>query len=94
MSKKSGILMPIFSLPSEYGIGDFGKSSFEFIDFLHQSKMKIWQILPLLPTGYGNSPYQSCFATALNYYFIDFDLLRKDGLLKKKDYQKIKNIDY
>ena len=85
--------MPISSLPNNYGIGTLGKTSYEFIDFLRKSNMKIWQILPLLPTGYGNSPYQSCYATALNYYFIDFDLLRKDGLLKKKDYQNIKWYD-
>ena len=85
--------MPISSLPNDYGIGTIGKTSYEFVDFLRDSKMKIWQILPLLPTGYGNSPYQSCYSKALNYYFIDFDLLRKDGLLKKKDYQNIKWYD-
>ena len=91
--KSAGILMPISSLPSDYGIGTLGKTSYEFVDFLKASNLKIWQILPLLPTGYGNSPYQSCYAKALNYYFIDFDILKKDGLLKKKDYQNIKWYD-
>ena len=55
----SGILMPIFSLPNKYGIGSFGKESYEFVDFLSESGQKLWQILPLVQTGYGNSPYSS-----------------------------------
>ena len=58
--RESGILMPVSSLPGPYGIGCFGKEAFEFVDFLAQAGQKIWQILPLSPTGYGDSPYQSC----------------------------------
>ena len=85
--------MPISSLPGDYGIGTIGKTSYDFIDFLKASKLKIWQILPLLPTGYGNSPYQSCYAKALNHYFIDFDILKEQGLLKDSDYKNIKWFD-
>ena len=56
---KSGILLPISSLPSQYGIGSFGKSAYDFVDFLEETKTKCWQVLPLNPTSYGDSPYQS-----------------------------------
>jgi len=79
--RESGILMPVSSLPGPYGIGCFGKEAFEFVDFLAQAGQKIWQILPLSPTGYGDSPYQSCSAFAGNPYFIDLDALKADGLL-------------
>ena len=79
--RESGILMPVSSLPGPYGIGCFGKEAFEFVDFLAQAGQKIWQILPLSPTGYGDSPYQSCSAFAGNPYFIDLDTLKKEGLL-------------
>ena len=88
-SRKTGVLMPVSSLPSPFGIGTLGKGAYAFIDWLAQAKMKIWQVLPLLPTGYGDSPYQSCASDALNYYFIDFDLLREDGLLDNADYENI-----
>lgn len=78
--------MPISSLPSPYGIGTLGKSAYRFIDWLKSAGMKIWQALPLLPTNYGDSPYQSCASDALNYYFIDFETLAKEGLLLKTDY--------
>ena len=71
--RESGILMPVSSLPGPYGIGCFGKEAFKFVDFLAQAGQKIWQILPLSPTGYGDSPYQSCSAFAGNPYFIDLD---------------------
>ncbi len=87
--RKSGILLHISSLPSPYGIGTFGKDAFDFIDFLKKSGQSLWQILPLNPTGFGNSPYQSFSAFAGNPYFIDLDLLAKDGLLKKSDYSQI-----
>ena len=58
--RESGILMPVSSLPGPYGIGCFGKEAFKFVDFLADAGQKIWQILPLSPTGYGDSPYQSC----------------------------------
>ncbi|MBQ7407683.1 MAG: 4-alpha-glucanotransferase [Clostridia bacterium] len=84
--RRSGILMPISALPNKYGIGTLGECSKRFIDYLHQAGVSVWQTLPLLPTNYGDSPYQSCDSNALNYYFIDFDLLKKDGLLEEKDY--------
>ena len=59
MQRKSGILMPIFSLPSPFGIGDFGSGAYSFIDYLKSANQKVWQILPLAPTGAGNSPYSS-----------------------------------
>ena len=85
----AGILMPVSSLPSNYGIGTFGKGAYAFVDWLYAAGMKIWQVLPLLPTGYGDSPYQSCSSEAVNLYFIDFELLVKEGLLEKEDYQAL-----
>ena len=87
--RRAGVLMPVSSLPSPFGIGTLGKGAYDFIDWLQSAGMKIWQVLPLLPTGYGDSPYQSCASDALNYYFIDFDLLEKDGLIEKSDYADI-----
>ena len=75
--RKSGILMPISSLPSAYGIGSFGKSAYDFVDFLSETKTKCWQVLPLNPTSYGDSPYQSPASVAGNPYFIDLDILYK-----------------
>ncbi len=79
--RESGILMPVSSLPGPYGIGCFSKEAFKFVDFLADAGQKIWQILPLSPTGYGDSPYQSCSAFAGNPYFIDLDALKEEGLL-------------
>ena len=81
MKRQSGILMPIFSLPSKFGIGDFGAGAYKFIDFLVKAGQSVWQILPLVQTGYGNSPYSSVSAETLNPYFISPELLKKDGLL-------------
>ena len=81
MERTCGILMPISSLPSPYGIGTFGKAAYEFADFLHAAGQGCWQILPLGPTSYGDSPYQSFSTYAGNPYFIDLDLLIEDGLL-------------
>ncbi len=81
--------MPVSSLPSPFGIGTLGKGAYDFVDWLERAGMKIWQVLPLLPTGYGDSPYQSFAADALNYYFIDLDILEKEGLLEKSDYADI-----
>ena len=89
MRRASGIIMHIASLPGKYGIGTFGKEAFEFVDFLKKAGQGYWQILPLGPTSYGDSPYQSFSAFAGNPYFIDFDILNKEGLLDKKDYQGI-----
>jgi 4-alpha-glucanotransferase len=84
--RKSGILLPIFSLPNSYGIGTLGKEAYQFVDFLVKSHQSYWQVLPLGPTSYGDSPYQSFSVFAGNPYFIDFDLLSQDGLLDKSDY--------
>ncbi len=81
----SGILMPMSSLPSPYGIGTMGKSAFQFVDFLAAAGQKYWQLLPLGPTSYGDSPYQSFSSFAGNPYYIDLDLLIKDKLLKPSE---------
>ncbi len=86
MSRTSGILMHISSLPEEYGIGTFGEQAYKFADFLKASSQSYWQILPLGHTGYGDSPYQAFSAYAGNPYFIDFKLLEKEGLLKEEDF--------
>lgn len=83
--RKSGILLPISSLPSNYGIGALGDGAYSFIDFLKKSGQYYWQILPINPTSFGNSPYQSFSAFAFNPYFIDLDLLVNSGLLKKDE---------
>lgn len=83
--RKAGILMHISSLPSPYGIGSYGKEAYRFVDFLHQAKQSCWQILPLGPTSYGDSPYQTFSAFANNPYFIDLDELIKAGLLEKNE---------
>ncbi len=80
-SHKCGIIMPVSSLPSPYGIGGFGKGAFGFVDFLAATGQKCWQVLPLNPTSYGDSPYQSPATLAGNPYFIDLGLLGKEGLL-------------
>ena len=73
--RAAGILMPISSLPSDYGIGCFSKSAYEFVDWLKEAGQTYWQILPLGPTSYGDSPYQSFSTFAGNPYFIDLDEL-------------------
>lgn len=83
--RASGILLPVSSLPSNYGIGCFSKDALEFIDFLRGAGQKYWQILPLGPTGYGDSPYQSFSTFAGNPYFVDFDSLIREGLLTKEE---------
>ncbi|MCD7800580.1 MAG: 4-alpha-glucanotransferase [Ruminococcus sp.] len=98
--RKSCILMHISSIPSKYGIGKLGKNAYDFVDFLVKSGVKCWQILPLNPTSYGDSPYSSFSAYAGNPYFIDFDILKHQGLLSDEDYQYIEwekssdSIDY
>lgn len=87
--RKSCIILHISSLPSEYGIGKMGRHAFEFVDFLVKSGVKCWQILPLSPTSYGDSPYQSFSVNAGNPYFIDFEILEGDGLLEATDYKEI-----
>ena len=81
----AGVLLPISSLPSPYGIGTFGKAAYEFIDNLAEAKQTYWQVLPIGPTSYGDSPYQSFSAFAGNPYFIDLDTLIEEGLLTEED---------
>ena len=84
--RTSGVLLPVFSLPSPHGIGCFSKEAYEWVDFLKLAGQQYWQILPLGPTSYGDSPYQSFSTYAGNPYFIDLDQLAADGLLKPEDY--------
>ena len=79
--------MPVFSLPSRYGIGSFSKSAYQFVDMLKKAGQKYWQILPLCPTSYGDSPYQSFSTYAGNPYFIDLDQLIEEKLLTRKECQ-------
>ena len=83
--RKSGILMPVASLPGKYGIGTFGKESYNFVDMLAEAGQSYWQILPLGPTSYGDSPYQSFSTFAGNPYFIDPEKLIEEGLLTQKE---------
>lgn len=83
--RKSGILLPVTSLPSAYGIGDLGKCAYEFIDFLASAGQSFWQILPLSPTSFGDSPYQSFSAFAGNPYMISLEILTENGLLTKQE---------
>ncbi len=98
--RRQGILMPISSIPSAYGIGTFGKESYRFVDFLHKAGQSLWQILPLGPTGYGDSPYQSFSTFAGNPYFIDLELLVEAGFLTEEECeacdfgQNVEYIDY
>lgn len=84
-NRSSGVLLHVSSLPGSDGIGDLGKSAFDFVDFLVNTKTKFWQVLPLNPTGYGNSPYQGLSASAGNPLFISLDDLISLGLLSQKD---------
>lgn len=86
--RKNGILMPVFSLPSPYGIGTLGKAAFDFVDFLYEGGQSFWQILPINPTNFGDSPYQSFSSFAGNPYFIDLDLLVSESLLNKDEPKK------
>ena len=85
LERGAGILMPVSSLPSPYGIGTFGSAAYEFVDFLKKARQKYWQVLPVGPTSYGDSPYQSFSAFAGNPYFIDLDTLVKEGLLTQEE---------
>ncbi|MGL5435974.1 MAG: 4-alpha-glucanotransferase [Lachnospiraceae bacterium] len=83
--RASGILMPVSSIPSRYGIGCFSKEAYEFVDRLWEAGQKYWQLLPLGPTGYGDSPYQSFSTFAGNPYFVDLETLISDGLLTEEE---------
>ena len=84
-SRQSGVLMPIFSLPSKYGIGDFGKESYLFIDLLKGANQKLWQILPLVQTESGNSPYSTMCSDSFSPYYISPELLFEQGLITKEE---------
>ena len=89
MKRKSGILLPIFSLPGKYGIGGFTKEAYRFVDFLVKAGQSYWQILPIGPTSYGDSPYQSFSTFAGNPYFIDLEDLKAQGLLTQKELREL-----
>lgn len=89
MKRSAGVLLSVSSLPSEYGIGSFSKSAYEFVDFLIASGQTYWQILPLGPTGFGDSPYQSFSTFAGNPYFISLDDLIAEGLLTKEECEAV-----
>ncbi len=90
--RRSGVLLPVFSLPSPYGVGTFGAEARRFVDFLAQHGQTYWQMLPLTPTGYGDSPYQSFSAFAYNPYFIDLEQLVSDGLLEPADLESERSL--
>ena len=81
--RESGILMPVSALPSRTGMGDLGESAYRFIELIKKAGMKIWQILPLNPEGYGNSPYQPYSSCAGDELYISLDTLYTEGLLKE-----------
>lgn len=87
--RESGVLMHITSLPGPYGVGTMGRQAFAFVDFLKKAGQSCWQILPLNPTGYGDSPYQSCSTFAGNHYLIDLDTLVEQGLLQRHEIEGI-----
>ena len=87
--RSSGVLLPMFSLPSRYGIGTMGKAAYRFIDFLARSGQSWWQMLPVESTGYGNSPYYCMDAFENNTLFIDLDMLAEEGLIKRADIRRI-----
>ena len=100
LERGAGILLPISSLPSPYGIGSLGKEAYEFVDRLKEAGQRYWQVLPIGPTSYGDSPYQSFSSFAGNPYFIDFDILIHEGLLTQEEvdayswYDQLDDIDY
>lgn len=100
MQRSAGILLPVSSLPSPYGIGCFSQEAYDFVDWLKEAGQTYWQILPLGVTSYGDSPYQSFSAFAGNPYFISLDALVEEGVLtaaecKKANFgRKADDIDY
>ena len=97
-NRATGILLHISSLPNKYGIGTFGKSAYEFVDLLFDCGISYWQVLPLVQTSYGDSPYQSAYSGSGNPYFIDLEFLVEEGLLRKSELSACRNtkskIDY
>ena len=95
--RKAGVLMPVSALPSRIGAGELGESAFQFIELLKENLVKIWQILPLNPVGYGNSPYQPYSSCAGDELYISLDALADEGLLKEhpKEFQeRATRVDY
>lgn len=90
LTRGAGILMPVSSLPSKYGIGTLGKAAYDFVDDLVRAGQKYWQVLPIGPTSFGDSPYQSFSTYAGNPYFIDLDLLIEEGLLQRQEVETIR----
>ena len=100
MKRESGILLSVSSLPSRYGIGCFSEEAYRFVDFLSEAGQSVWQILPLGPTGYGDSPYQAFSSYAGNPYFISLEALVEEGLLTKEECESadfgydVERVDY
>src|SRR6476619_7072177 len=92
-NRSGGILLHPTSLPGPYGIGDLGPQAYYFVDWLASTGCKLWQVLPLGPTGYGDSPYQCFSAFAGNPYLISFDALLGEGLLAQDDFAEMPNFD-
>lgn len=85
LGRGAGVLLPVSCLPSDYGIGTFGREAYRFVDFLAAAGQRYWQVLPLGPTSYGDSPYQSFSAFAGNPYYIDLQMLIEQGLLLEEE---------
>lgn len=81
--RRNGVLMHLSSLPGSQGIGSMGREAYDFVNFLEKAGQSVWQLLPVVPTSYGDSPYASFSTFAGNPYFIDLDMLAEDGLLEK-----------
>ncbi len=97
MKRGTGVLCHISSLPGKYGIGSFGKEAYRFAKLLAKNGVKYWQVLPLVQTGFGDSPYQSVSCTSGNPYFIDLEALAREGLFKKKELKTLRKkgpVDY
>src|ERR1700742_4275863 len=97
--RSSGVLLHPTSLPGPYGIGDFGPEAYRFVDFLHAAGQKLWQVLPLNPTGYADSPFQCFSASAGNPMLISLDRLAEQRILSKEDLRTLpifpsENVDY
>ncbi|MDO5107604.1 MAG: 4-alpha-glucanotransferase, partial [Coriobacteriaceae bacterium] len=89
MDRSAGIILPIYALPSPYGIGTMGQAALDFVDFLAEAGQAWWQVLPIGPTSFGDSPYQSPSTFAGNPYFIDLDMLVDDGLLLQDEVDSV-----
>ena len=85
MKRSAGILLPVSSLPSQYGIGCFSQAAYDFVDWLRDAGQSYWQILPLFPTSFGDSPYQSFSTFAGNPYFISLEALISEGVLRSEE---------